>query len=108
MKIKLLTNLLSVEDKQVLSIIESVSHMTKTTFLRYHSHFRLNLRYQVTKSWLSIKESLTNVLLENPTGNSECMAFIIDLIKNGDAEPVFKSQIHSTYHVNCIPHQSSF
>ena len=29
------------------------------------------------------QESLTNVLLENPTGNSECMAFIIDLIKNG-------------------------
>ena len=48
--------------------------------------------------------SLTNMLLETPTGNSENMAFINDLIKNRDGKPVSKSQVHSIHHENYIAH----
>ena len=48
--------------------------------------------------------SLTNKLLENPTGNSEYMAFMNDIIKNGDGKPVSKSQVHSIYHEKYIAH----
>ena len=48
--------------------------------------------------------SLTHKLLENQNGKSVYMAFMNDLIKSGDAEPVSKSQVHSTYHVNYVPY----
>ena len=48
--------------------------------------------------------SLAHKLLENQNGKSVYMAFMNDLIKNGDAEPGSKSQVHSTYHVNYTPY----
>ena len=81
--------------------------MTKTAFTRCNSRFGLNLKYQVTMA-INRLLSLTNMLHENPTGESEYMAFTNDLIKNGDAEPVSKNQVHSTYHNYYIPHKSLF